>query len=138
MQISYEWRGAFTSAEANALHAEAFDTRVFGDDEWDWRSQVERHSLGWVVARDDAGGALVGLVNVPWDGGVHAWLQDVMVAVAGRGHGIGTQLVQRAAAGARGAGCEWLHVDFDDELDPFYFGACGFIPTRAGLLRLAP
>jgi hypothetical protein len=31
-----------------------------------------------------------------------------------------------------------LHVDFDDELDPFYFGACGFIPTRAGLLRLAP
>jgi hypothetical protein len=45
--ISYEWRGAFTNAEANALHAECFDHPVLSDDEWDWRGPVERHSLGW-------------------------------------------------------------------------------------------
>jgi hypothetical protein len=35
------------------------------------------------------------------------------------------------------AGCyEWLHVDFEGELRPFYFDACGFTPTTAGLIRL--
>ena len=34
---------------------------------------------------------------------------------------------------ARQAGCEWLHVDFDEGLEPFYFEACGFRPTPVGL-----
>jgi len=132
------WRGEFTSTEANALHAEAFGTRVFGDAEWNWRRQVERHSLGWVTARDaDRPGALVGFVNVPWDGVAHAWLQDVMVAAAAGRRGVGTALVAAATEGARAAGCEWLHVDFEDHLRPFYVGACGFTPTNAGLLRLS-
>jgi hypothetical protein len=39
--------------------------------------------------------------------------------------------------GARGAGCEWLHVDWDDEeLTAFYIDACGFVPTKAGLIPL--
>jgi hypothetical protein len=71
MAISYEWRGEFTSPEANALHAECFDHPVLGDDEWDWRGQVE-----------------------------------------------------------------WLHVDFEDHLRGFYFDACGFTPTNAGLIEL--
>jgi hypothetical protein len=54
MAITYEWRGRFTGAEANALHAECFGHPVLGDDEWDWRGQVEGHSLGWVCARDGA------------------------------------------------------------------------------------
>jgi hypothetical protein len=37
---------------------------------------------------------------------------------------------------ARRAGCEWLHVDFEDNLRPFYFQACGFTPTNAGLIEL--
>jgi hypothetical protein len=45
-------------------------------------------------------------------------------------------VVATAAQGAREAGCEWLHVDFDDDLRPFYYDACGFTPTNAGLLRL--
>jgi len=128
------WRGQFTSSEANRLHAEAFGTRLFSDAEWDWRAQVETHSLGWVTARD--GGALAGFVNVLWDGEVHAWLQDVMVAAAGRHRGLGQQLVAAARDAARAAGCEWLHVDFADELAPFYLDACGFLPTRAGLMAL--
>ena len=134
MGIRYEWRGAFTNAEANKLHAEAFATRVYDESEWDWVALTDRHSLGWVVARRDSD--FVGFVNVLWDGLVHAWIQDVMVASSARGIDIGTELVALAAAGARGAGCEWLHVDFDEELRQFYFDACGFSPTNAGLMSL--
>jgi N-acetylglutamate synthase-like GNAT family acetyltransferase len=133
-EIVFEWRGKFNNTEVNALHAEAFGTRVFDDDEWNWRELAERHGLGWVVARRD--GTLVGFVNVPSDGFVHAWLQDTMVSIAARGFGIGTKLVKIAQDGARAAGCEWLHVDFDDDLRPFYFDACGFTPTNAGVIRL--
>ena len=134
MTITYEWRGAFDNAEVNGLHAEAFETRVFDESEWDWSALVDRHSLGWVVARDADG--LVGFVNVVWDGLAHAWIQDTMVAVRARGQQVGTHLVARARDAARDAGCEWLHVDFDDHLRSFYFDACGFTPTTAGLIAL--
>jgi GNAT superfamily N-acetyltransferase len=132
--VRYEWRGAFTNAEVNALHAEAFETRVFTADEWDWVALTSQHSLGWVTARSD--GELVGFVNVVWDGLVHAWLQDTMVAVSARGSGVGVEVVRAAREGAVAAGCEWLHVDFDGDLGPFYFDAGGFTPTNAGLIAL--
>jgi GNAT superfamily N-acetyltransferase len=132
--IELAWRGAFTNQEVNALHAEAFGGAVFEESEWDWVALTDRHSLGWVVARD--GSDLVGFVNVPWDGLVHAWLQDTMVALRARGKGIGTALVVAARDGAKSAGCEYLHVDFEDRLRPFYLGACGFTSTSAGLLAL--
>ena len=53
-----------------------------------------------------------------------------------RGHGVATELVGIARQHAAAAGCEWLHVDFDDDLRPFYFDACGFTPTNAGLIAL--
>jgi GNAT superfamily N-acetyltransferase len=130
----FTWRGAFTNAEVNALHAEAFQTRLFDESEWNWVQLTRRHSLGWVVARE--GAELVGFVNVLWDGLVHAWLQDTMVAARARREGIGTGLVAHARAGAKAAGCEYLHVDFDEHLRPFYLGACGFAPTSAGLIVL--
>jgi GNAT superfamily N-acetyltransferase len=127
-----EWRGAFDNTELNRLHAEAFEHPVFDDD---WAGQVGRHSLGWVCARDDAGD-LVGFVNVAWDGGVHAFVLDTIVSPAAGRRGIGTALVKRAEEKAREAGCDWLHVDFDDHLRAFYFDACGFEPTNAGLIQL--
>ena len=132
--ITYDWRGEFGNDEVNELHAAAFETRIYDESEWNWRDLVHAHSLGWVVARD--GTALVGFVNVLWDGLVHAWIQDTMVAGAARRRGVGAQLVAVATAGARAAGCEWLHVDFDDHLRSFYFDACGFVPTNAGLIEL--
>jgi GNAT superfamily N-acetyltransferase len=131
MSIRYEWRGVFTNPELNRLHAEGFDHRGLDDD---WVAQVDRHSLGWVTARD--GDQLVGFVNVAWDGAIHAFILDTLVAVTHRRHGIATELVGVATDHARSAGCEWLHVDFDDELREFYFGACGFTPTNAGLIQL--
>ena len=132
---SQEWRGVFTNEEVNALHAEAFDTRVFDESEWDWQELTARHSLGWVTARLD--GKLVGFINVLWDGLVHAWIQDVMVATNAHHRKIGLRLVESARDGAKGAGCEWLHVDFDDDLKAFYLDACGFEPSNAGLMDLS-
>jgi hypothetical protein len=133
--VIYEWRGAFTNQEVNELHAEAFETRVFPESEWNWRELVARHSLGWVTARQDD--VLVGFINVIWDGLVHAWIQDVMVANNVRRMGIGVGVVMAAREGAREAGCEWLHVDFDDDLRSFYYDACGFAKTNAGVMHLA-
>ena len=130
--ITHEWRGPFDNAALNALHAEGFGHRVLEDD---WWAQVNRHSLGWVCARED--GQLAGFVNVAWDGGVHAFLLDTLVTARVRRRGVGTKLVAVASDGARAAGCEWLHVDFEDHLSGFYYGACGFTPAKAGLITLA-
>ncbi len=83
-----------------------------------------------------AASELVGFVNVAWDGGVHAFLLDTLVATAARRHGIGTRMVEIAAEQARAARCEWLHVDFEEHLRSFYTGSCGFRPAEAGLIAL--
>jgi GNAT superfamily N-acetyltransferase len=93
---------------------------------YEWRGEF--------TSRD--GGELVGFVNVAWDGVVHAFVIDTMVATGARRRGVGTRLVEVAVAEARAAGCEWLHVDFEDHLRGFYFDACGFTPTNAGLIEL--
>lgn len=129
--VGFTWRGAFTDAEVESLHAEGFGHPPTGSA---WWRRVNRHSLGWVCAR--AGGRLVGFVNVAWDGAGHAFVLDTVVAAAGRREGVGTGLVAAAVDGARAAGCEWLHVDFEDHLRGFYLDACGFTPTGAGLVKL--
>lgn len=129
--IRYAWRAPFDNAEVNALHAAAFAHRLHEDD---WWSQCERHSLGWVDAR--SADRLVGFVNVAWDGGVHAFLLDTMVGSSHRRSGIGTELVRIAADRAAQAGCEWLHVDFEEHLRGFYLVSGGFRTTGAGLISL--
>ncbi len=131
MDVRYEWRGDVSNEALNALHAEGFDHDEHDDD---WRTQLEKHSLGWVCAH--AGTELAGFVNVAWDGAFHAFILDTVVATGHRRRGIGKQLVAVAAREARRAGCEWLHVDFDPEYRTFYFEACGFEPTDAGLIAL--
>jgi GNAT superfamily N-acetyltransferase len=134
MSTTYLWRGDLDDGEVNALHADAFETPVPTDDQWNWHSLLARHSLGWVTARDKD--RLVGFVNVIWDGKLHAWLQDTMVASDSRGRGIGRKVVGLARDEATRAGCKWLHVDFDSHLGPFYYQACGFTPAAAGLHHL--
>lgn len=131
MKITYDWRGDIDNAAVSALHAEAFG---HGQTATDWHTRLHRHSLGWVCAREAS--RLVGFVNVGWDGGAHAFILDTMVSQDVRKAGIGAELVAAAARGARSADCEWLHVDFEERLRPFYFRACGFRPTDAGLIAL--
>ena len=129
--IEYAWRGAFDSAEVELLHAECFDREPGA---WNWLGQVERHSLGWVSARD--AGRLVGWVNVAWDGAGHAFLLDTSVTRSHRRRGVATQLVAVGTDGARDAGCEWMHVDFEPHLRALYLDACGFSSTDAGVIQL--
>jgi GNAT superfamily N-acetyltransferase len=129
--VRYEWRAAFANADLNTLHAEGFTHTV---PDIDWRGQVERHSLGWVCAFEAT--RLIGFVNVAWDGGVHAFVVDTVVAGDRRHAGIGRGLLHVAERESRAAGCEWLHVDFEEDLRSFYLGACGFTTTPAGLIAL--
>ena len=131
MTIAYGWRAGFDNAALDTLHAAGFGHAAQGID---WHARLARHSLGWVCAH--RGDVLVGFVNVSWDGGVHAFLVDTVVAPDSRGHGLGTALVAPAVSGARAAGCRWLHVDYEPHLTHFYVESCGFRPTAAGLLAL--
>ena len=130
-EYSYEWRGQLSDAEmVDLVRAHGGDPEALG-----WWDRVRPRSLGWVTAREP-GGTLVGFVNVAWDGGRHAFLLDPKVRTTHQRQGIATQLVEVAVREARAARCEWLHVDFSEELAPFYFDACGFEPTSAGLIHL--
>lgn len=128
--FEYEWRGEISDAELVAL-TESHGGRP----ETGWWDRIRLHSLGWVTSRSATGEA-AGFVNVAWDGADHAFLIDTKVRSDLHRQGIGTELVRIAADHARQAGCEWLHVDFRDELRTFYFDACGFAPTTAGLIPL--
>ncbi|MFC9680357.1 GNAT family N-acetyltransferase [Streptomyces sp. NPDC056948] len=131
MAIKYDWRGDFDNASLNALHADGFGSPIT---QTDWRARLERHSLGWVCAWED--GSLVGFVNIVWDGGAQAFILKKVVARHLRSRGVGAALVAAAAKEARAAKCEWLHVDFEEHLRSFYFHACGFRETPAGLIAL--
>ncbi|MFD3443805.1 GNAT family N-acetyltransferase [Microbacteriaceae bacterium 4G12] len=128
--IRYAWRGPLTDDEMVDLVMSHGGRPSAG-----WWDRIRAHSLGWVSARD-AAGLLVGFVNVAWDGGDHAFLLDTKTRRDHQRRGIGTELVRRAAAEARAAGCEWLHVDYEPHLASFYLDACGFRPTEAGLIHL--
>ncbi|MGO4460869.1 GNAT family N-acetyltransferase [Streptomyces sp. M-16] len=121
-------RPVLTDAELNGLFAAAWP----GHRTVSFAPVLER-SLAWVAARED--GRLVGYVNVAWDGGVHAFVLDTTVHPDLRRSGLGVRLVRAAADAARERGAQWLHVDYEPHLEPFY-AACGFRPTAAGLLAL--
>lgn len=129
-QLRIEWRAAVSDGELVELtHA------CSGAAEPGWWDRVRPHSLGWVTART-AAGELTGFVNVAWDGGDHAFLIDTKTRLSYQRQGVGSAVVGRAVAEAHAAGCEWLFVDFEPPLEPFYIDACGFRRTPAGLVHL--
>jgi GNAT superfamily N-acetyltransferase len=99
-----------------------------------WGQRLQRHSLTWAGAF--VGDELVAFVHVVWDGGIHGFLLDTMVRPDHQRAGLGRAVVAAAVDGARAAGCEWLHVDYESHLEEFYRDACGFKTTSAGLMRL--
>ena len=120
------------NAALNALFNVGWPSWQKAPDTSDWQPVLAR-SLVYVCAFD--ADRLSGFVNVAWDGRDHAFLLDTRVDPGFRMRGIGTELVSRAANAARASGCEWLHVDYTEELAKFY-ETCGFKPTVAALLRL--
>ncbi len=128
--ISLRERPALADADLNALFATSWpghEDRAFGP--------ILTRSLSYFGAY--RGADLVGFVNVAWDGGDHAFLLDPTVRPDCRRRGLGLALVRAATAAAAVAGVEWLHVDYDEPLAPFY-RAAGFRTTPAGLIYLGP
>ncbi|GAA1085194.1 GNAT family N-acetyltransferase [Nocardiopsis metallicus] len=117
--------------ELSRLHADAFSHEVALVP---WGERLERHSRSW--AGSFVRGRLVGFVHAVWDGGKHAFVLDTAVASDMRRRGVGGRVVAALLEDLRGLGIEWVHVDYEPHLEGFYREACGFGPTRAGLLRL--
>jgi hypothetical protein len=130
--VTLEWRGPLSDKEMVDLIGSYCGEPVRG-----WWDQIRPHSFGWVTARA-SDGLIVGFVNLVTDGCDHAFLIDTKTRGTFQRKGIATEVVRFATDHARAAGCEWLHVDFDHELRSFYFDACGFEPTDAGLIHLRP
>lgn len=107
--------------------------RAWGSRKCDFRPVLAR-SFTWIAART-VEGALVGFVNVAWDGGVHFFLLDTTVAPEWQHLGIGTGLVREAIADCQGAG-DWLHVDSSEELMESFYRRCGFSAVPAGILSV--
>jgi ribosomal protein S18 acetylase RimI-like enzyme len=128
--IVLRWRGALEDDEMVDLVRSHGGTPAPG-----WWDRIRPHSLGWVTARTQDE-TLVGFVNVVGDGGDHAFLIDTKTRGDLQRRQVGRRVVAFAARHAKAAGCEWLHVDFDEDLRAFYFDACGFEPTNAGLINL--
>ncbi|MFZ1991807.1 MAG: GNAT family N-acetyltransferase [Alphaproteobacteria bacterium] len=129
MTITYKTNPPITSGQLNELFSAGRDEPETSD----W-SGVLKHSLVIICAYD--GERLVGFIHIAWDGRDHAFVLDPRVHPDWRHKGIGAELVRRSADAARAAGCETLHVDFEGDLAPFYFEACGFRPTKAGIISL--
>lgn len=135
-KIEFRQNPPIDSPALNALYAASWPRHTERDD-WPELAHSLAHIWAWArdEARDEDGERLAGFVYVAWDGGVHAFLLDPTVHPDYRRQGMGLALIAQAEAAARAAGCEWLHVDYEDYLDPFY-RAAGFRPTLAGLIRL--
>ncbi len=127
-QIIYRMSPSITNEELNAVYGAAWGK----DAVYDFQPTLQ-HSLAYVCAY--AGDQLVGFVNLAWDGGVHAFILDTTVHPTWQRRGIGRTLVERAVAVARERGMEWVHVDFEPHLLPFY-RRCGFRHTEAGVIDL--
>lgn len=128
MAIEYRINAELDASTLNRLRVDNWPE--VGPVDWD---VMRSHSLLWICAYD--GVELVGFVNVVGDGGQHAFILDTIVAVDHRRQGIGARLIDIAADEAQSRGCEWLHVDYEEDVDAFY-RRCGFQPCLAGLRPL--
>lgn len=128
MSIRLDLNPPLNDDELNALYAVSWPNHTTAS-----FRHIEEHAQIWLTARRDE--RLIGFVYVVGDGAVHAFLLEPTVHPGERRNGLGKRLVQAAADQAKAQGAEWLHVDYEDHLEPFY-RACGFRPTPAGLLRL--
>jgi GNAT superfamily N-acetyltransferase len=127
--IEYVKNPGVTNEQLRDLFADAWPEEEPRED----FAPVLSRSLGYVCAFSRK--ELLGFVNVIWDGATHAFLLDPTVRTDVRRQGIGSQLVRRAIELAGSSGAEWLHVDFEPDLEGFY-RKCGFKMSRAGLIRL--
>ena len=102
---------------------------------WRTRDDVERQVAGaWRVvgAYDDATGAQVGFARALSDGVCDAYLADVFVLPAHRGHGLGKTIVARMIDEGPGADLRWTLFTGDAH---GLYAQFGFAPPTADYLE---
>ncbi|OQP85409.1 GNAT family N-acetyltransferase [Rhizobium rhizosphaerae] len=122
-----------TDSFPHSDHINALWQAAWGESETRDFAPVLARSLLHLCAFADR--RLIGFVNVATDGDRHPFLLDTCVHPEFQRQGVATRLVKTAADEAARRGAQWLHVDFEPQLDAFYSG-CGFRPTAAGLMKL--
>ena len=132
MDVRYEWRAPFDNADVNTLHAEGFAHAVL---DIDWRTRSS--GTAWAGSAPSTLHRLVGFVNVAWDGGVHAFVVDTLVARRRRRHAASATGSSRWPNGrAAPPAANGSTSTSRRTCASFYLGACGFAPTPAGLIAL--
>nr|WP_315245948.1 GNAT family N-acetyltransferase [uncultured Albidiferax sp.] len=129
LPIDYRCDADVSDAELNTLFAQSWP----GHQDRSFRPVLQ---TGFTSICAYSGEALVGFVNIAWDGQSHAFVLDPTVTPAFRRQGIGRQLVLHGIAAAKNAGLAWIHVDFEPALRGFY-QQCGFQTSEAGVIQLA-
>jgi GNAT superfamily N-acetyltransferase len=127
-EVVYTISTTVTNEDLNILFASAWNNHTSSN-----FTSILKRSLAFICAYHET--RLVGFVNIAWDGGAHAFLLDTTVDPEYQRRGIGQQLVKQAVEVAKGYGIEWLHVDYEPNLEGFY-EQCGFRSTKAGLMKL--
>ncbi|BDT67737.1 hypothetical protein os1_19150 [Comamonadaceae bacterium OS-1] len=127
--IAYRRDADASDAERNALFAQSWP----GHQSHSFQPVLR---AGFTSVCAYSGEALVGFVNIAWDGHAHAFVLDPTVAPAFRRQGIGRQLVLHGIGAAKSAGLAWIHVDYEPALRGFY-QQCGFQTSEAGVIQLA-
>ena len=128
--VRYVLNGPIDGGQLNALFDEAWPRH----ERTDLGSLLESSLLHVLAYRSDT---LVGFVRVEGCGGVRGFVMGPTVHPDFRRQGIGTALLNEAAAAAQECGLKTLHVEFAPGLRGLYTRA-GFRHTAAGVRRLSP
>lgn len=143
---------AIRAAEARDLEALVGLLRALFSIEADFRPDADRQRRGLArllgeparagVLVAERGGAVVGMVTAQLvistaEGGVSAWLEDLVVCEAERGRGIGRRLIEAIAAWAAARGASRLQLLADRENAPAlaFYARLGWRTTRLVALR---
>ena len=97
------------------------------------RFSILEKSLSYITARQN--NELIGFCNVAWDGGRHATIFDVNVHPKFRRQGVALAMMEPVPKLAKTHGVKYLHVDFDQTLEPLY-SKVGFEMISAGIIFL--
>lgn len=122
------------TSELSSLELKSLWSRVYPDDiSHDFATELSAPNVTAIAAR--AGGKIVGFAKIVLDGGLHGFLLDPVVDPHFRRQGIGRKMVLELILKARTLGVRYVHVDYTEQLEPFY-RSVGFQPTAAGLFDL--
>ena len=104
---------------------------------------IEQPSVGRIYCACD-GNKIVGMVSILFtvstaEGGLAAWLEDMVVHPDRRGQGIGERLLNEAVSGARAAGCSriTLLTDATNDSAMRFYQRAGFAQSQMVPFRLS-